>query len=113
MILEEFSLVPKDYKKKDPRALLYLYPETINYVAYAKRMQIFSFYQSLEIVEDLAKRQGYLLLPWTCIHWNRAKNFGPSRKVKIGRKSFFMLKPTELTKSEKMKREGYLEEIEA
>lgn len=112
MMLEEFSLVPKDYKKNDPRGLLYLYPDSVNFVAYAKKMQTFSFYQSLEIVEDLAKRQGFLLLPWTCIHWNRAKNFGPSRKVKIGRKSYFMLKPTELTKTEKNKLEEYLAEID-
>ncbi len=106
-----FSLIPKDYKKQDPRTLLYLYPKSVNLVAYAKKMQQFSFYQSLEIAEDLAKRQGFVLLPWDCLHWQRAKNFGADRKVKIGRRSFFMLKPQELTKNEHIKLENYLAEI--
>lgn len=109
--IESFSLIPKGYKKKDPRTLLYLYPNSVNLVAYAKKMQQFSFYQSLEIAEDLAKRQGYILLPWECIHWQRAKAFGVDRKIKIGRKSFFLMKPQELTKNEALKLEIYLAEI--
>lgn len=111
MNLLEMSLVPHDYKKKDPRALLYLYPASLNIVSYAKQMQKFSFYQSLEIAEDLAARQGFILLPWSCIHWQRAKNYGNDRKIKIGRKSFFLMKPNELTKSEKSKLKAMLEKI--
>lgn len=111
MNVEEFSLVPKEYKKKDPRSLLFLYPNSVNIVAYAKKMQEFSFFQALEVAEDLAKRQGFILLPWSCIHWQRAKSFGTDRKVKIGRKSFFLMKQNELTKSEEMKLEKYLEEL--
>jgi hypothetical protein len=109
--LINISLVPKDYKNKDPRTLPYLYPDSLNIVAYAKKVQIFSFYQTLEVAEDLAKRQGFILLPWSCIHWQRAKYFGPDRKIKIGRKSFFLMKPEELTKSEKTKLLNYLEQI--
>jgi hypothetical protein len=109
--IQQFSLIPKGYKNKDPRSLLYLYPNSVNLVAYAKKMQQFSFYQSLEIAEDLAKRQGFILLPWDCIHWQRAKNFGVDRKIKIGRKSFFMMKPQELTKNEHVKLENYLAEM--
>ncbi|MDA6130779.1 hypothetical protein OSK38_25765, partial [Escherichia coli] len=90
---------------------LYLYPNSVNIVAYAKKMQQFSFYQSLEIAEDLAKRQSFILLPWECIHWQRAKAFGVDRKVKIGRKSFFLMKVNELTKNERLKLENYLNEI--
>lgn len=103
MNLKSFSLVPKDYRNKDPRTLPYLYPTTLNVVAYAKKMQEFSFYQALEIAEDLAKRQGYILLPWSCIHWQRAKKLGHDRKIKIGRKSFFLLRVEEMTKGEKLK----------
>lgn len=112
MNLEEFTLIPKGYKNKDPRTLLYLYPNSINIVAYAKKMQKFSFYQSLEVAEDLAKRQGFILLPWECMHWQRAKKFGVDRKVKIGRKSFFLMKIQDLTKSEKTKLEVYLKDID-
>lgn len=111
MNLDQISLIPKGYKNKDPRSLLYLYPNSVNIVAYAKKMQQFSFYQSLEIAEDLAKRQGFILLPWECIHWQRAKAFGVDRKVKIGRKSFFLMKVNELTKNERSKLENYLNEI--
>ena len=107
----KFSLIPKDYKLKDPRPLLYLYPNSINIVAYAKQMQQFAFYQSLEIAEDMAKRQGFILLPWQCMHWQRAKEYGADRKIKIGRKSFFLMKQDELTKMEKLKLQSYLEEI--
>lgn len=111
MHIKEYSLVPEDYKKNDPRTLPYLYPETLNIVAYAKKVQTFSFYQTLEIAQDLANRQGFLLLPYDCIHWQRAKAYGVDRKVKIGRKSFFMMKPDELTKSEKKKLETYIQEL--
>ena len=111
MKIEDFSLIPKGYKNKDPRPLLYLYPNSINIVSYAKKMQEFSFYQSLTVAEDLAKRQGFILLPWDCIHWQRAKNFGVDRKVKIGRKSFFLMKITELTKKELSKLEIYIKEL--
>ncbi|MGG0718395.1 hypothetical protein ABE096_12495 [Robertmurraya massiliosenegalensis] len=113
MKLEEFTLVPKNYRDKDPRTLPYLYPTTLNIVAYAKKMQEFSFYQALEVAEDLAKRQGYILLPWSCIHWERAKKLGYERKIKIGRKSFFLLRMDEMTKNEKLKLEALLEDIKA
>ncbi|SEO80038.1 hypothetical protein SAMN04488134_11346 [Amphibacillus marinus] len=108
MDLSNLSLVPRDYKKKDPRTLPYLYPETLNIVAYAKKVQAFSYYQTLEVAEDLARRNGFLLLPYSCMHWQRAKNYGVDRKVKIGRKSFFMLRPHELTKGELNKLRDYL-----
>lgn len=109
--IDEFTLIPKGYKNKDPRTLLYLYPNSINLVAYAKKMQVFSFYQSLEIAETMAKRQGFILLPWDCIHWERAKRFGMDRKIKIGRNSFFLMRLDELTKTEKNKLEKYLSEL--
>lgn len=110
--VEEFTLIPSSYKKNDPRSLLYLYPTTVNIVAYAKKMQQFCFYQALEVAEDLAKRQGYILLPFNCIHWERAKQFGPDRKIKIGRKSFFLMRIQELTKKEMTKLENHLAEIQ-
>lgn len=109
--LEAFTLIPRNYKKKDPRPLTYLYPNSINIVAYAKEMQRFSFYQALEVAESLAKRQGFIMLPWDCIHWQRAKVFGADRKVKIGRKSFFLMKIDELTKNERIKLENHLIEL--
>lgn len=109
--LSEFTLIPRNYKKKDPRPLTYLYRNTINIVAYAKEMQRFSFYQALEVAEDLAKRQGFILLPWECINWKRAQMLAGDRKVKIGRKSFYLMRIDELNKNEKLKLKVYLKDI--
>lgn len=68
----------------------------------------FSFYQALEVAEDLANKQGFILLPHACIYWQRAKNYGHARKIKIARNSFFLMKLNELTKSEKIKLEKHL-----
>ena len=111
MNIQGFTLIPKDYKNKDPRTLPFLYPKTLNIVAYAKKMQEFSFYQCLEIAENIARLQGYILLPWSCIHWQRAKKLGHNRKVKIGRKSFFLVKENEMTKTEKTKLEMLVQEL--
>lgn len=109
--LAKYSVIPKNYKAKDPRPLIYLYPKEVNLVVYAKKVQEFSFFQALEVAETLAHRQGFLLLPFNCMHWQRAKDFGPDRKIKIGRKSFFLMKENELTKTEKRKLSIYLEEL--
>lgn len=111
LTFDEITLIPRGYKKRDPRGLLYLYPTSINLVAFSKQMQTFSFYQTLEVAETIAKRQGYILLPFSCIHWQRAKSYGADRKVKIGRKSFFMMRMDELTKSERIKLADYLDDI--
>jgi len=106
--MREYSLIPDNYRERDPRALVYLYPTSINIVAYAKKMQEFAFYQALEVAESIAHRQGYILLPWVCVHWKRAKNLGNDRKIKVGRNTYFLMKPQELTKSEKEKLEIYI-----
>lgn len=110
MTLEEYSLIPEDFKKKDPRQLLYHNPTTINIVAYAKKMQQFSFYQALEVAEIMAKKLGYILVPYSCFHWQRAKAYAVDRKIKIGRNTYFMMKPHELTKTELKKLKDIIEE---
>lgn len=103
-----FSLVPDNYKKQDPRVLAYFYPKTLNVVAFAKKMQEFTFYQALEVAEDIAKKTGYILVPWKCVHWKRARLYGNNRKIKIGRHSFFLLRENELTANEKKKLLNFL-----
>ncbi|OIJ22058.1 hypothetical protein BKP45_05115 [Anaerobacillus alkalidiazotrophicus] len=108
--MHHFSVVPERYKDKDPRALLYHFP-SLPKVKFAKLMAQFTYYKQLEVAEDLANRQGYILLPFVCMHWQRRGQFTPDRKVKIGRNSFFMMKINELTKSEEFKFKDFLYEV--
>lgn len=73
-------------------------------------MTTFSFYRALEAVEEAAFKNGFILLPNKCMHWKRAKEYSEDRKVKVFGKTFFMMKESELTKSEKRKLEIYLED---
>lgn len=109
--MKRYSLVPSEYKEKDPRRLPWLYPKSLNVFYYAKKMQEFMFYQSLEVAEDIANKQGFILVPYECIHWRRKKLFGSDRKIKIGSKSFFLMKLPELTKGEEMNLINHLEEL--
>lgn len=106
----KYSLIPCNYKKNDPRNLLYHFP-SIPIVKFAKLLQDFYFYKQLELAEDLANRNGFILLPFSCMHWERAKKFAEDRRVKIGRHSFFMMKQSELTKNEESKLKKHLEEV--
>ncbi|GEL76573.1 hypothetical protein [Tenuibacillus multivorans] len=104
------SILPKDYREKDPRQLLYHFPN-MPIVKYAKMMQRYSFNHALAVAEDVAHKNGYILIPYDCMHWQRKQRF-VDRRVKIGRKSFFMMKDHELTRSERSKLEDYLRELE-
>jgi hypothetical protein len=104
-----YSLVPARYKEKDPRNLLYHFP-SIPVVKFAKITQKFYFFKQLEVAQDIVNRMGYILLPSVCMHWERVKQFA-DRRIKIGRNSFFMMKPDELTETERRKLHEYLEEI--
>ncbi|KAF0994414.1 hypothetical protein V2J23_00790 [Geobacillus thermoleovorans] len=104
-----YSLVPEHYKDKDPRTLLYHFP-SIPVVKFAKITQRFYFFKQLEVAQDIANRLGYILVPSVCMHWERVKTFA-DRRVRIGRNSFFMMRPNELTELEHRKLQDYLDEI--
>lgn len=108
--LKEYSILPKDYKSKDPRNLLYHFP-SLPIVKYAKLMQTFSFHQALGVAEDLGHRLGYVLLPSHCMHWQRIQKNG-ERRVKIGRNSFYLMRLNELTRNEKSKLINHIEEVQ-
>lgn len=110
-MFDAYSVVPDGYRDKDPRTLLYHYP-SMPKILYAKKMQEFCFFYALEAAEQVAHRQGFLLVPYECIHWSRKKMFSAEgRKIKIGRRSYFLLRPNELTVTEKEKFSRYLDEL--
>lgn len=109
MKINELSLVPIKYKDRDPRALLYNFP-SLPKVKFAKLMNEFYFYKALEAVEEAAGKLGFILVPRTCMHWKRCRDYSEDRKVKCCGKTFFMMKVEELTMNEIDKLENYIEE---
>lgn len=114
--LDNFSLVPLDYKAKDPRQLAYMFPQSImssqqKFISYNKSMQNFVYYHSLDVAEHMAKLMDFILLPAACIHWRRAKALGEKRRVQVGRNIFYLVKPNELNKNEINKLVDYADEI--
>ncbi|EEK97292.1 hypothetical protein bcere0013_55620 [Bacillus cereus BDRD-ST26] len=45
------------------------------------------------------------------MHWQRREQFRDHRKVKVGRNSFFMMSPNELTRTETRKLQAYIESL--
>lgn len=107
-----YSVLPHTFKDKDPRHLLFHFP-SFPVVKYAKIMQEYCFYKQLKVAEEVAHKQGFILVPFDCMHWQRKKLFGADRKVKIGKNSYFMMNPNELTKSEEQKLNDYIQELKA
>lgn len=104
------SVVPAGYRDKDPRTLLYFYP-SMPKVLYAKKMATFAFYYALDAAEQVAHRLGYVLVPYECLHWARRKTFAAQgRKIKIGRRTYYLMRQNEFTKNEKRKFDLYLSE---
>jgi len=114
--LIEFSIVPPDLKEKDPRPFAYLFPNMIrnddqSFVAFIKKWQRFDFYNSLNMFEEYAHANGFLLFPATLMHWRRRNGFGQERRARVGRKSFYLVRENELTEGEKQKLLDHIEEV--
>lgn len=110
-MISNFSVVPEGFMKKDPRNLPYHFP-SMPIVKYAKIMNRYNYYYALKAAEEVAHKNGYILLPTSCMHWQRRAHFTEmNRNIKVGNYSFFMMKIEELTKSEQQKLEKYLDEL--
>ncbi|MFJ8462255.1 hypothetical protein ACIQ57_24595 [Lysinibacillus xylanilyticus] len=114
--MTEFSIVPPDFKEKDPRPFAHLFPDMIrnddqSFVAFIKKWQRFDFYNSLNMFEEYARANGFILFPATIMHWRRRNGFGAERRARVGRKSFYMVREYELTDREKENLLDYIEEV--
>lgn len=116
MILVRFSVVPENLLERDPRAVAYRFPESVRvsdakFVAYLKRLQKFHNYNTLRILESFIKRDsGRYLVPGELLNWRRRDKFAKS-KVEVGGKAYFALSLAELTPTEMMKYESFVEEV--
>ncbi|HHY72279.1 MAG TPA: hypothetical protein GX497_03460 [Bacillus bacterium] len=105
------SVVPKKFSENDPRSLPYHFPN-FPIVKYAKIMNEYNYYYALKAAEEVANKNGFFLLPTSCMHWQRKAKFTEmNRKIKVGNYTFFMMRENELTESERQKLERYLEEL--
>lgn len=112
--LDDFKLVPADYKRRDPRQLAYNFADTIRntengLVIYNKYVQQFIYYHSLDVAENIVRVSNQILVPSKCLHWRRTKDFN-NRRVMIGRQAFYAVYLSELSEREKRKLLDYIEE---
>lgn len=116
MNLKNYSLVPNDLLDKDPRNLAYYMPESvratnISFISFLKRMQRFSFYQNISYFEEFAHANNMILLPASVLHWRRREKLGDSRRFRIGRSAFYLVRVDELTEGEKKKLLDHIEVV--
>lgn len=112
----EFSIVPPNFKDKDPRGLAKLYPKMIrrnnqSFIGFLKEMQAFDFYNSLNMFEEYAHENGFILLPATIIHWRRRNELGSKRRIRVGRNAFYLMREDELNKREKERLADYIKDV--
>lgn len=114
--MKEFSLVPKNFRDKDPRSLAKTHPNTIrtdnrSFISFVKKWQKFDYYNSLNMFEEYAHSNGFILFPATIMHWRRCEHFGEKRRARVGRKSFYLVREYELTEREKKRLNDYITEV--
>lgn len=95
---------------RDPRQLLFHYP-SLPVIRYAKMAADFYQDQMLRLAEELASRQGFILVPASCLSWRKKQEIAAERQVSIGKYSYYMLRSDEMSKSAKEKLQAYIDEI--
>ncbi|NEU27709.1 hypothetical protein G3M74_16665 [Paenibacillus polymyxa] len=92
------TIVPANKIKHDPQELLYHFP-SIQPVRYTKLSQEYYFWSQVKTAEQIAGMFGRLLVPASCLHWQR-KTRHAERRVHIGKSCYYALAEKELTKME-------------
>lgn len=86
---EMLSLV--DYKaiEKDPRNLPYLYPSMTIY-HYKQRTEKYYRNVSLKAFEEVAQLEGKIVVPASCLHWERKKRMADQKVTLLGKTYYVM-----------------------
>lgn len=111
--IKKFTIVPEDFRNKDPRQFGYHQRNEIPnseraFITYNKYVSQFLFYYSLQAAEEVAKCFDRILVPTDCLNWRRAQQLA-QRRIYVGRKSFYTMSPEELRQIERKKLLKYLE----
>lgn len=99
--LMSLSIVPNHKVSKQPYNIPYHNPH-FPLVKYNKIITDYFFWKQVQVAEEMAKMNGFLLVPSICLSWKRVKKFS-AYMVPIGRKTFYQIKPADLTEGEKKK----------
>lgn len=115
--IEGFTIVPLDYKKRDPRQTGYNFRESIRYsdqsmIIYNKQVSEFLYFYALDAAQQATKNNGQVLVPTECLNWRRAKQYA-HRRLYVGRRAFYQLFPSELSKREQLRLIEYVDEVHA
>ncbi|MEK5090511.1 hypothetical protein MKY98_26955 [Paenibacillus sp. FSL M8-0228] len=105
------TIVPASKIKHDPQELLYQFP-SIPKIRYTRLSQEYYFWRQVKNAESIAAMFGRLLIPTSCLHWQR-KNIFEERRVQVGRNCYYVLNREELTKTEYSKYMAIVKETEA
>ncbi|MED2258277.1 hypothetical protein ABEO98_21655 [Brevibacillus parabrevis] len=104
------SIVPVR-RVRDPRQLLFHYP-SIPVVRYSQMAADFYQDQMLRMAEELAARQGFILVPACCLSWRKKQEIAAERQVSIGKHSYYMMRRDEMTKRAQEKLKAYIEQLQ-
>lgn len=103
------KLYPHDYRKRDPRAFLYLFTRIATPAHISDSFSNFLYAAALEQMDMLATHKNQIIIPNECLSGKRIiylkkKNYF---SFKVGPKSYLMLPESELEESEIEKLEKY------
>lgn len=105
------SIVPSKKIAKDPQTLPYHFP-SFPVVKYSKISSEYHFWKAVSLLEQAAHQNGKLLVPASCLHWERRKKF-KTCLITVYKRSFYQLSYEELTEKEKTKYADLIVEEEA
>lgn len=96
------TIVPVEKLKDDPQRLLYRFPN-MNAVRYHKMQEEYSFWKTVQVAELVASMSGLLVVPSSCIHWQRKMELDVQRRIVIKKRAFYLLPESDMTEMEKKK----------
>lgn len=104
------SIVPIEKVQDDPQRFLYRFPK-MNAVRYHKMQEEYSFWKTVQVAELVASMSGLLLVPSSCIHWQRKLELDVKRRIIIKKRAFYLMQESDMTRMEKQKYDSWYIEI--
>jgi hypothetical protein len=110
IISQPASIVPNSKIQKDVTKLPFHFP-SFPLVKYCKLSAEYHFWKAVRMLEQAVQQNGKILVPTSCLHWKRKKQFQGNILHVYGR-SFYQLAPEELSRAERTKYDQVVASIE-